>query len=157
MPRTHDGVLRTQKYQWRQGQYTYTDEEIFAALREVAQAVEGSLSSQDYSAVAEQNGHVLPSLGLVLDRFNTWNEALAKAGLSTNPSRRKFYTRIEDETLVDALKAVTEALGETPSITRYDDYRRDHDPDLPSSVLIRKRLHGWLNAMYELEKLEKAA
>jgi len=82
----------------------YTDEQILAALSASAERLGRSPTMKEFAADPEAAMH--PQT--VIEHFGTWNAAKRAAGLLP----RRFATR---EELVEALRALGEELGRTPT------------------------------------------
>ena len=118
-----------------------SDERLLELLREAAadSGPYGHLSSSDYRAWAREHG--VPSVETVTMRFGSWNSAKAAASLPTLPHRRDSSRVFTDDDCLTAIRRCAEALGELPSASQYEAWRRG-EPHVPSLTLLRIRYNG---------------
>ncbi|HHT9113569.1 MAG: HNH endonuclease [Planctomycetes bacterium] len=110
------------------------DEELIADLRHVASELKtDSLTQQEYKK------HGKFGVSIFYNRFGSWSNALAKAGLKNGKSRTKII--IEDEELITDLKQVSFEL-KNDSVTRdeYNRYGKFH------SATLEDRFGSWIKA-----------
>jgi hypothetical protein len=120
-----DGTIRPAKFR-------YDDEDMFAALREVAARLGHSPLTREYrrerDKIREESARAgalrtLPAWGVIRTRFGTWDEALTGAGLEPTNGRvtgarnrrqdyvRKGGVRFTDEQLFASMQAAFADLG----------------------------------------------
>ena len=120
------------KYEFKEYNYTPTDEEIIEDLKRVAaQNSFVRLTIYEYEKSGKYNSST------VLRRFGTWNEALIKAGISIT---QQFWT---EEQLFENIECVWRKLGKQPT-------RRDMDDNsisFISSGAYLRRYGKWSNAL----------
>ena len=147
-PRLCSGCFRTQPHSLERAQRLgrgnkgrrYADEDLIQALRRA-----DALGLQTAPSYAKRVGdHQLPSMATVIHRFGSWNNARARAGLSTRPSNRRAYDRIEAQRCLEAVAAVWSAHGEPPTFHGYDEARAAGDP---CAATIRTRCGSWTRAL----------
>lgn len=118
----------------------FTDHDLIAAVRKVAEHLGRVPSSNDYAAVAP--AFELPSLPTIHNRMG-WAAAVRSAGMEPRRARRSTYTRRWDATAcLAAVSAVADELGKIPSVAEYDRISRGR-PDLPAAATVRNRCGGW--------------
>lgn len=121
-------------------------ERCLQALRLLAARKRRLLAVQDYLDYRAEVDPTLPALTTLYRLFGSFGDALAEAGVDT--VKPEHAGSIPNEELVAALQRVAGALMQTVLSTHaYDEYRRMHDPSLPSSSLIRKRYRHWDRAV----------
>lgn len=110
------------------------NEELIADLRKVASDLKtDSLTQKEYK------NHGKFGVTIFWNRFGSWSNALAKAGLQSSRSRTKIS--IEDEELISDLKRVSCEL-KNESVTR-DEYNRHGKFH---SATLEKRFGSWIKA-----------
>jgi hypothetical protein len=112
----------------------------------------------DYLEYRSKNAPNLPSLNTIYRLFGSWPELLIQAGVSDEGDRE--LSRTSDEELIKALQTASKKLKVTVlSSHLYDEYRREKDPSLPSSSVIRKWLGPWAEAVRRagLETTERSS
>ncbi len=115
----------------------YTDKELIKALRNLANELDRAPTKQEMLA------RDLPTPVTLINRFGSWNAALAAAGLETRPR----VTRTDKE-LLDALRKLAAELGRTPLSKEMLVQR-----GLPSPGAYQKHFGSW-NAALEAAGLE---
>jgi hypothetical protein len=143
---------------------------FLAALRRVADLVDGELTTTNYQMVwrrLRDDGDDLPNVSSVIRFFGGWlaaKEALALAEVTT--SRRieaRFRARLNGlgphfagEELRDALVRCAEELGRPPLLAQYEEWRRKElalarsrgeRGRVPSPACFRRRYGGWEKAL----------
>jgi hypothetical protein len=118
----------------------YSDQRLLEELRRADTLALRTATA--YSASAGTHG--LPSLATLIHRFGTWNEARRRAGLPTRPSPRNSYGRTAIEECAGAIAAVWSALGQPPTVQRYERARRASDP---CAATVRSRCGSWADAL----------
>jgi hypothetical protein len=109
---------------------TITESELLAELRRVADELDTSPS------VGQMDEHGAYSSRTYRKRFDSWNEAKARAGIE--PTRSVRYSKAE---LLDRLRAFAEELDATPSKAQM----RDCGPHAPSTYA--SRFGSWSEAL----------
>ncbi len=118
----------------------YSDRELLEELRRA-----DTLALRTATAYSTHAGaHGLPSLATLIHRFGTWNEARRRAGLPVRSSPRKSYGRTAAEECARAIAAVWSALGQPPTVQRYERGRSDADP---CAATVRMRCGSWADAL----------
>ena len=121
---------------------TYSDEDIWSALRRVASRVDGSPTVSDYRA---ESGGDDPSSETIRRRFgdaeSPWVAALTDAGLAPSASQQgRSSVDLSDATASVACTAGR--LGEWPTVTQYREFGFS-----PSYETIRQLFGGWSEAL----------
>ena len=118
----------------------YSDQELLEELRRA-----DTLALRTATVYSSHAGnHQLPSLATLIHRFGSWNRARRRAGLPTRPSPRKSYGRTAAEECARAIAAVWSALGQPPTVQRYEQRRRLADP---CAATVRARCGSWADAL----------
>jgi Homing endonuclease associated repeat/Sigma-70, region 4 len=125
----------------------YSDEDLFAAIRQVARTLGRTPSSGDYRLLAKEFG--LPS-GVLIGKRIGWRVALLGAGLvprgDTHGGYKRKWTRA---VCLAAVEGVARDLGRVPSYAEYSQaamYRVDR----PSGPTVRNRVGGWIEVRRHL-------
>lgn len=149
--------------------YRYAPATVRAAMRACAEDVQGTPTVSQYTAwrldqleADRKHGRALraiPSVSSFLLRFNTWNEAIADAGLearswTTSPLGRG-RPPIRREEMQQAMQEALEAKGEPLTKKAYEQWRSErHEAGdtrhLPNVSTICKRFGGWMPAHAQL-------
>lgn len=116
----------------------YTDDELLAALRELAADLERAPTMKEI-----ETNETTPGPTVYKDHFGTWNETLREADL--DPVRRAQYT---DEELLDALRELAALIDKTPTMKEM----QEHD-GFPSSGVYQNQFGSW-NAAVQKAGLE---
>jgi hypothetical protein len=117
-----------------------------AALRLLAARKRRALAVQDYLDYRAEHAPTLPALTTLYRLFGSFGGALEAAGIAH--LKDEHNGSIPNEQLLVALRRVAKALMQDVLSTHaYDEYRRTHEPTLPSSSLIRKRYRHWDRAV----------
>jgi transcriptional regulator with XRE-family HTH domain len=116
----------------------YDDEELIAAVREVANALGHPPTGREYAQRARALG--LPGLAIIQRRLG-WSNAVRAAGLKANPARggRKAW---DAGSCLGAVEAIAAGLGRPPSLREYDRLSRG-EPSMPSPATIVQHFGGW--------------
>lgn len=109
----------------------YTDAELLADL----QALADDLDATPSRAQMREDGPRAPST--YADRFGSWTDALAEAGLDT----REHATAIPESDLLAELRRVTEAMGRCPTSGEFDERGRF------SAATYFRRFDSWAAAL----------
>jgi hypothetical protein len=120
---------------------TYSDQDIVAAVRFVAERLGRVPTAKEYGAQARELE--LPSLPTVVNRMGRWTSAVRAAGLV--PAHTAAHARARRwtaERCWHAMRAVVAELGEIPTVVAYDRHAAGRR-DLPSSATLRNRLGRW--------------
>jgi len=116
----------------------YSDEDYLELLRECEEK-HGKATQKLFNAEAKQDGDH-PTAGAVRKRFGSWNEAKARAGLTTDSSGQ--YT---DRELIDMLRECRRKHGKvTASVFASDD-------DFCSPETVQRRFGSWSDAKARLK------
>lgn len=128
----------------------FTDEELVAAVREVAERYGRTPTTTEYSSAAA--GGMLPSLPLIQNRLG-WREAVLRAGLTPRDSKRRDYNvRWTPQACRHALRRLVVETGEVPTVAQYEALAQ-LDETLPSSATVRNRLGRWSSVAADLARL----
>ena len=120
--------------------------EITKHLRLLARRHNRPLQVQDYLEYRTKHAPHLPALATVYRLFGSWPAALRETG--ADGTSKSDLSRTSDEALIAALQQAARDLGvDVLSSHAYDEYRRNNDPSLPSSSVIRKWLGYWADAV----------
>ena len=156
--------------------YGYTEEQLFAALREVAARLGRSPKTAEYTREREailaderaegRAPRAFPTYNVIQTRFPTWDEALSAAGLepvrgrqnAARPIRERRTRRIDDEEILAAMRDARAAVGEPFTSGAYAAWRREQierDREagrlrtIPSYVCIWQHWGSWRAACEE--------
>lgn len=130
----------------------YSTDEMIAFLKQAVTEVQDRLSLGAYQRYAQgrhtSDGRPWPSIHTYNARFGSWRKALIAADLPVSPhgpsgAKRRF----SDQDCIDALRNVSQILGEAPTITAYNEIARASNSKLPSSATIASRLGSWYDAL----------
>lgn len=147
-------VCRIHKNDALVGQYRWSDEQIFAAIRSCIGGDGNATVARYRSLYADSPKGSMPSLPTILQRFNTWNEACG-AGQIQHGAARRTYTRISVEECLTAVVWVAQEIGRLPTITEYEARARELD-HLPSVCTVRNRVGSWADVLRALHVEPKA-
>ncbi len=114
-----------------------TEESIITELKRVAENFGyRRYSRHDFDSVSSTcKGSV------VIERFGSWDAALAATKLSLSPCRRRRKDRIPTNDLLSELARIWESLGHRPSKTEWDNSDARY-----SYTTYKNRFEGWLSA-----------
>lgn len=130
------------------GLTVFSDDDLVAAIRTVADFLGRTPSSGEYLKTARAMG--LPSLPTIGNRFGSWSAAVLAAGLVPRGSGRRHYARRWTDVAVrTALERLVIELGALPTVDQYE-LSAESDPSLPSSATVRNRLGRWATVAAEL-------
>jgi DNA-binding CsgD family transcriptional regulator len=136
------------------GAQQFSDEDLIAAVREVADRYGRTPTTTEYSRAAA--GGMLPSLPLIHNRLG-WRETVARAGLTPRGSlRREYHQRWTPEACRHALRRIVVETGEVPTVAQYETLAQ-LDDTLPSSATVRNRLGRWSTVTADLARLPTRA
>ena len=127
----------------------YTDEEVLAALVDVAERAGQAPTATQYREL-QRDGQ--PTVRTIINRFEDsdapWMAALDAAGLAPNPSRHLGY-KWHDEAHVQGIIYVAAQDAEWPTGYRYQQVYREHDLVglVPSKHTIQQEFGTWENAV----------
>jgi hypothetical protein len=119
----------------------FSDEELIASLRKVAEKLGYTPSSREYDDNFEEG--MPTSCATFMAHFGGWNEALKAAGLK--PKDAHWFTV---EEMLNAVRALAERLGTWPTSYAYSQQKRPGDP----TVAIFYRRFGTWRKVLELAK-----
>jgi hypothetical protein len=127
----------------------YTDEELLAGIRTVAQQLGHTPTQEEYRGQIHQLG--LASILTLAKRFGGWPESLVAAGLTPLPRARAHTARRrwDSEACWQALESVADQLGDPPRFQTYVMLSTGRD-DLPSGPTVRNQLGRWIDIVIEL-------
>ena len=122
-----------------------TDEELLAFVAQAhAEVGTEGLARQEYQRWQSDHEDA-PSAVTLIKRLGNWTTILAKAGVSTVSTNRRYG----NEDLLRAMRAAAEKTGvEVGALTMagYDEWRRGKAVELPSVSTISNRFGSWLGA-----------
>ena len=125
----------------------FSDGAILAHLREAARQRGEPLTVRGYEEVRTSFGGA--SAPLVLQRFGTWRQACARAGIAAGQSvRRSYPRRWTSAELVQAVAAYLAQGGARGSFADYERWARSTER-APSGQTIRTRFGTWSRAKAE--------
>jgi hypothetical protein len=126
------------------GRVTWTDQQIFAAIR--ASARDGVASGDAYHAMRAEDPTAYPSMAIIYHRFDRWSLAVHEAGLRVRypASAREYANRLTGEELAVAIRECAREYGRRPTLKEYRFWARSRGE--PSSTTIKNRLGGWVAA-----------
>lgn len=127
----------------------YTDEELLAGIRAVAQELGHTPTQEEYRCRIHELG--LASILTLAKRFGGWQQSLLAAGLTPLPRARAHTTRRrwDPEACWQALESVAGQLGDPPRFQTYVILSTGRD-DLPSGPTVRNQLGRWIDIVIEL-------
>ena len=128
----------------------FSDEALIEAVRGSAEWAGQVPTIADYVEFARPSSG-LPSLDTIGLRFGGWNAALRAAGMTPRYARRRpLPRRWSEAACLEALRRLSDELGQVPSITRYAELAKER-PDLPCPATVRNRLGRWKLLALRLE------
>src|SRR3954468_7957842 len=109
----------------RQRRRVFSDADLLARLREAIAAAGGPLTTREFAhALADASPGPVPSAATIAQRFGSWPEALAGAGVEPGQARsRRRVTPERRAQLVAALQRAAEQ-GACSSRAAYRDHQR---------------------------------
>jgi hypothetical protein len=131
----------------------FNDEDLIAAVHEVGERYGRTPTTGEYQRAAA-NG-VLPGIATIHSRIG-WREAIAQAGFSPRPSKRRYSQHWTPEACRHALRRLVIEIGEVPTAAQYDALAQ-LDDTLPSLATVRNRLGRWSTTTAELARLPTRA
>jgi hypothetical protein len=122
----------------------WSDEELLGILRSLA--VDGRITTHMYRKARSENP-ALPTDLTITKRFDRWNIAVERAGLSPVAPARDNYERITDSALVWWLRQCYAELGGEypPTNAAYGEWAAKNDA--PCAGVLRIRFGTWVNAL----------
>ena len=124
---------------------THTDAEVLEALRTAARYYPGPLTAAGYSSARATSNPSWPSQALITNRFGSWAEACARAGISSGKrSAKAGPVPTPDGELLAVVRQFLQE-SERGSIVAYERWRKSR-PGAPSVPSIRIRFGGWNRA-----------
>lgn len=127
---------------------TYSDQQLTAAVADVAERLGRTPTAADYACQARALG--LPSVPTIQNRLG-WTAAVQAAGLIPLAAPRREYRRhwTHDACWTAMRQAVAE-LGRIPTVQVYESHAAGR-ADLPSSGTLRNRLGRWSDVCLALD------
>lgn len=113
----------------------YSDARLAADLAAAAGELGEPLTAGGYDAWQRSRDAASPAL--VIRRFGSWNEACARAGVSTNKTR-STTRRWSDDDVVATVAAYLRTPGSTGTFADYSDWAKQQD-GVPSGATLRQR------------------
>ena len=130
----------------------YSDQELLGLLREAGAARGGVLTIAFYNDFAHgrhtADRRPWPTHQTHCNRFGSWRNALHAAGMQANEQRAGRGVTFDADQCLQAIKAVHQQLGKTPTAQQYARHARDSAGSLPSLSTIRNRYDSWLAALH---------
>lgn len=130
----------------------YADHELLGFLREAGAARGGVLTLAFYKAFADgrhtADGRPWPTHQTHSKRFGSWLNALHTAGMQANEQRAGRDVAFDADRCLQAINAVHQQLGKTPTAQEYARHARDSAGSLPSLSTIRNRHGSWFAALH---------
>jgi hypothetical protein len=127
----------------------FSDEQVLEGLRQAAGVHGEPLSASAYDAYFAE--HQLASRSRVVQRWGSWNEACAAAGLTVNVThsgyRSKWSEAVITEHVADYL-----ADARRPSYAGYDAWQKSTS-GAPSAQTVRNRFGSWQAAKAAAEEV----
>lgn len=121
----------------------WTDADICEALRE-ASIYEFPLSAAAYSELLRVGQVTGPSVPLIGQRFGSWTNACAAAGVvAGTPWNREYESKWSDEDLLQLARRYMLDPDAPSSAHRFDEWKRANAPDGPSAQTLRNRFGSW--------------
>jgi hypothetical protein len=130
----------------------FGDEELLEMLRDARPAEGRPLTARRYQEYARgragRKGRPWPTAQVFAQRFGSWTNALARAGIRANPpSPAARLRRFSDVDCVRAIRDLHQKLGRLPSAQEYGEYARAEAPWIPGLSTVRLRLGSWSQAL----------
>lgn len=115
----------------------YQENECIAAIQEISKKTDKSTISQvEYNSLKEEEH---PSLQTIEESvFNSWNEAIEKAGI--NPNRAIRYETHSESDCIRAVKYVYQKLDPPPSMKEYRQKKKNNHP---SRNYLKNHIGSW--------------
>lgn len=117
----------------------FSDERLTANLRAAAAELGEPLTAAAYDGWQRRRDAASPAL--LVRRFGSWNEACARAGVTTNKTR-STTRRWSEDAMVRIVAAYLRSPGTTGTFADYSDWARTQD-DVPSGATLRQRFPRW--------------
>jgi len=122
----------------------FVDEEIVAAVEDVAEQIGESPSISQYS---EHKSEEMPGVKYI-KRHKGWNNALKQSGLSIWSKKGRKYS---DNEIIDAVEKVSKKVNDSISMKEYDELRDEY---MPSSQTVNERI-GWSDVQDRISSKHK--
>ncbi|MFC7200679.1 homing endonuclease associated repeat-containing protein [Halospeciosus flavus] len=132
---------------YEKGSPKWTAADCIEALQQYADDVDSELLASDaYSTWASENG--TPSTKVICKHFESWPDAVEAAGFEAAGVRRPGTPRIDPsewdtDDIINVLQDAALEMGEPLTTTKYEQYRRQKDDVIPSSIYIHQSVDGW--------------
>jgi AraC-like DNA-binding protein len=120
---------------------SFSDEQLAAGVRAVAESVGRTPTGGDYRRLAPTLA--LASHPTVCMRFGSWSGAVRAAGFEPTTRVGPYRRRWDAQACLKALDQVADELGDLPRYRDYEQLALGRE-DLPSGALLRQRLGPWL-------------
>jgi Homing endonuclease associated repeat len=118
----------------------FTDDEILQAIRAAANRCGEPLSHGRYDSVSRDVAG--PSSARVIQRFGSWRQACAAAGVTAGVPARDYTTRWDRASVTSAVAAYLASEGCPGTYAGYQEWARA-STDRPSGATVRNVLGGW--------------
>jgi DNA-binding CsgD family transcriptional regulator len=127
----------------------YSEEELLAGVRGVAERIGRTPTQEEYRALAQELE--LASILTLAKRFGGWHAAVVAAGLTPLPHGRGRGSRRtwDQDACWRALERVSDQLGNPPRFQSYVTISTGR-ADLPSGPTVRNQLGRWIDIVIEL-------
>jgi len=123
--------------------YKLTKEECVRALQR-AQAYHFPLTAKQYASLLKNNELTGPSLASLLQRFGTWINACATAGVNTGESHNQYSKKWSDsDLLIFVFKFMQQTTPKNWTKGNYDQWRKNPLIQGPSFTLCTVQLGNW--------------
>jgi hypothetical protein len=130
----------------------YADHELLGLLRKAGTARGGALTIAFYNDFAHgrhtADRRPWPTHQTHCKRFGSWRNALHAAGMHANEQRAGRGVTFAADQCLQAINAVHQQLGKTPTAQQYARHARDSAGSLPSLSTIRNRHGSWFAALH---------
>jgi hypothetical protein len=130
----------------------YADHELLGFLRKAGTARGGALTIAFYNDFAHgrhtADRRPWPTHQTHCKRFGSWRNALHAAGMHANEQRAGRGVTFAADQCLQAINAVHQQLGKTPTAQQYARHARDSAGSLPSLSTIRNRHGSWFAALH---------
>jgi hypothetical protein len=123
-----------------------TDETIFAGLRAAAAHTPGGVLTVARYERWRRTHPAAVSSALTYQRFTSWVDVCARAGVRPGTARRSYTKTFTDDVCLDALGRFLSAGGCSVSVDAYRVWRATDPGVAPSAILLRNRFGGWSEA-----------
>lgn len=130
---------------WRRqsNERRWSDDQILTALKQ-ASVYEFPLTTSAYKELLDIGQISGPSVPRITQRFGTWSEACAQAGVvAADPWNREYESRWSDDDILRIVKSYLMDQTAPNSFHKFDEWKRQNAPDGPSAQTMRNRLGTW--------------